>query len=129
MQTGPQVADQAIQGILQRIDALASKIGTTAAHVYDVYIAQSKVEAIRDLMVMAIMLVFIAAGAISFKLLWEKAEKESGDFYGFLCFVCAAVVVVGTLSAFIFGYSAVGEWLNPQYWAFQHLMQDLKSLF
>ena len=45
---GAQVADKAVDGILQRIDALAAKIGTTAAHIWDVYVQQARVEAIRD---------------------------------------------------------------------------------
>jgi hypothetical protein len=35
-------------------------------------------------------------------------------------------MVVG---AFAVSYNALTEWLNPQYWAFQHLTADLKNLF
>ena len=49
MQTGAQVTDKAIDGILQRLDALAAKIGTTAAQLWQVYIAEARVETIRDL--------------------------------------------------------------------------------
>ena len=39
LQSGAEVADKAVQGVLSRIDALAQKLGTTAAQVWNIYVA------------------------------------------------------------------------------------------
>lgn len=123
---GAQVADAAVQGILSRIDQLAAKIGTTAAHVWQIYIAQARVEAIRDT-VMAVLLLSLAI----FLLFWlrYKTDNEVGLYkdsgQGWLSGVALSLLATGAL----YIYSAIPEWLNPQYWAFQHLTADLKNLF
>lgn len=123
---GAQVADAAVQGILSRIDQLAAKIGTTAAHVWQIYIAQARVEAIRDTG-MAVLLLSLAI----FLLFWlrYKTDNEVGLYkdsgQGWLSGVALSLLATGAL----YIYSAIPEWLNPQYWAFQHLTADLKNLF
>jgi hypothetical protein len=72
---GTQVADKAVDGILQRIDALAAKIGTTAQHIWDVYVAQAKVEGVRDLMIVGIMLTMAIVTGIGFKWFWFKEKS------------------------------------------------------
>jgi len=129
---GTQVADKAVDGILQRIDALAAKIGTTAQHIWDVYVAQAKVEGVRDVMIVGIMLTMAIVTGIGFKWFWFKAKEADSDvegFFGFMAGVCVIVFIVSVVLTFSFAYSAVGEFLNPQYWAFQHLTADLKNLF
>jgi len=119
MQTGAQVANDAVQGILSRIDQLASKIGTTAAHVWDVYVGQARVEAIRDGVVGAILFL----GSLLFFWVFFHCDDEDAKIGCFL------VAVAAGIASLIWFYGSAGEWLNPQYWAFQHLTQDLKNLF
>jgi hypothetical protein len=129
---GTQVADKAVDGILQRIDALAAKIGTTAQHIWDVYVAQAKVEGVRDLMIVGIMLTMAIVTGIGFKWFWFKAKKADSDiedFFVFMAGFCVIAFIISVVCTFSFAYSAVGEFLNPQYWAFQHLTADLKNLF
>ena len=135
---GAQIADAAIQGILSRIDQLAAKIGTTAVHIWGVYMAQARVEAIRDTAVAVVLLgatVFLATHVRG--LFWQRYKKanEAGPYYdsgegwamgAVICGALAAMLVIPVLATFS---AALGEWLNPQYWAFQHLTADLKNLF
>jgi hypothetical protein len=129
---GAQVADAAVQGILSRIDQLAAKIGTTAAHVWQIYIAQARVEAIRDTG-MAVLLLSLAIFLATYVrgLFWRryKTANEVGLYIdsgqGWLSGVALSLLATGAL----YIYSAIPEWLNPQYWAFQHLTADLKNLF
>lgn len=118
LQTGAQVADQAVQGILSRIDALAAKLGTTAANVWNIYIAQAKVEAVRDSVIGGILvLLSLLLFGTSFSV--EDDDIKAGAFL-------VGLVVLGF--SLMWWYSAIGEWINPSYWAFQHLTQDLKNL-
>jgi hypothetical protein len=131
MQTGAQVADQAVQGILSRIDQLAVKLGTTAAHLWDIYVWQARVEAVRDgvLAIVGLVSAIIAARLIRFFWKKEAASESSDGWFGFLAFACGAITGAGIILFFLNFYAAIGEYLNPQYWAFQQLTRDLKNLF
>ena len=134
--TGAQVAHEAVQGILNRVDALALKIGTTAQHVWEIYLAQARVEAIRDtvaavlcliLSAILVRLVFFAGNRVT--VVQDMSNSSDGGGW-------TAVVVVSAIPAIAFAvafgvniYNSIPEWLNPQYWAFQHLTADLKNLF
>jgi hypothetical protein len=128
---GAQVADKAVDGILQRIDALAAKIGTTAQHIWDVYVAQARVEAIRDTVFVVLFLIVSSLLAyLSYRLFRYGIKRDGYDDWpyitgGFAGFFSLAILV----ASLVIFYGAIGEWLNPQYWAFQQLTKDLKNLF
>jgi hypothetical protein len=128
---GTQVADKAVDGILQRIDALSAKIGTTAAHVWDVYVQQARVEAIRDTVFVVILLIVSSLLAyLSYRLSRHGIKRDCYDDWPFITGTFAVIGSIGALiAALVISYGAIGELLNPQYWAFQHLMADLKNLF
>lgn len=162
MQTGAQVADKAVQEILSRIDQLAAKIGTTAAHVWDIYVAQGKITGYQDAGSALVFLVLgVALLVVSYvitksivnaektrvdNLRKTKSEyyenRASADFSPYskamdvetdysTLWIAVPTGIIGLallFSSFNYGSSAISEILNPQYWAFQHLMQDLKNL-
>jgi len=129
---GAQVAETAVQGILSRIDQLAAKIGTTAVHIWDVYVAQARVEAIRSTALAVVLLglaVFFATYVRG--LFWQmhKRAYDSGEGWAAGAIIFGIVGAALVIPALINLYVGFGEWLNPQYWAFQHLTADLKNLF
>ena len=128
---GTQVADKAVDGILQRIDALSAKIGPTAAHVWDVYVQQARVEAIRDTVFVVILLIVSSLLAyLSYRLSRHGIKRDCYDDWPFITGTFAVIGSIGALiAALVISYGAIGELLNPQYCAFQHLMADLKNLF
>jgi hypothetical protein len=84
-QTGAQVTDKAVDGILQRIDSLSVKIGTTAAHVWDVYVQQARVEAIRDtVFVVLLLIVSYLLGYLSYRLFRHGIKRD--NYGNFLCY-------------------------------------------
>ena len=133
---GAQVADKAVQEVLSRVDALAAKLGIAAQHVWEIYVQQAKVEAIRDV-ITTVLFLLIAFGlfkAIPF--FWGLKQKaasvdryEDGAGWAAAAIISGVLILpaVGLVLGFL--YSAVGEWINPQYWAFQHLVLDLKNIF
>ena len=128
---GTQIADKAVDGILQRIDALSAKIGTTAAHVWDVYVQQARVEAIRDTVFVVILLIVSSLLAyLSYRLSRHGIKRDCYDDWPFITGTFAVIGSIGALiAALVISYGAIGELLNPQYWAFQQLTKDLKNLF
>jgi hypothetical protein len=100
--------------------------------VWQIYIAQARVEAIRDTG-MAVLLLSLAIFLATYVrgLFWRryKTANEVGLYIdsgqGWLSGVALSLLATGAL----YIYSAIPEWLNPQYWAFQHLTADLKNLF
>jgi hypothetical protein len=134
--SGAQVADNAVQGILQRIDALAAKIGTTAAHVWEIYIQQARVEGIRDASLLLLLLI-VAAVLVRLVFFAGKRAKEiksngryssDGDGWVAICIISGVAAGFAVGLGLMFGYGALGELLNPQYWAFQHLAADLRNI-
>jgi hypothetical protein len=130
-QTGAQVTDKVVDGILQRIDALSAKIGTTAAHVWDVYVQQARVEAIRDtVFVVLLLIVSYFLGYLSYRLFRHGIKRDCYDTWPYITGTFAASgSACALIYALVNSYSAIGEWINPQYWAFTHLMADLRNLF
>ena len=128
-QTGAQVAGQAVQGILQRIDSLAEKIGTTAQAIWQVYVGQARVEGIRDLCIAGVFILLAGVLAKLSVVWWAKGittKEEGWCGCGVFAGLCSGALLMGSLTWI---YGAIGELLNPQYWAFQHLTEDLKNLF
>jgi hypothetical protein len=131
---GSQVTQNITNEILQRVDVLSAKLGTTASHIWDVYVTQGKVEAIRDSVVLGICLIAATGLVLLAKSLHKKIENCCNNGEDELGYVIATVftiilILFTVITGLVHGYDAVGEWLNPQYWAFQHLTMDLKNLF
>jgi len=126
---GAQVTDKAVDGILQRIDALSTKLGTTAAHIWDVYVWQARVEAIRDTVFIVLFLIVSSLFAYLSYRLFRHGIKIDCDDWPFVTGTFALIGSVGALiAALVITYGVIGKLLNPQYWAFQHLMGDLGKL-
>ena len=97
---GTQVADKAVDGILQRIDALSAKIGTTAAHVWDVYVQQARVEAIRDTVFVVILLIVSSLLAyLSYRLSRHGIKRDCYDDWPFITGTFAVIGSIGALIA------------------------------
>ena len=132
--TGAEVTDKAIQGVLSRVDALAGKLGIAAQHLWEIYILQARVEALRDLLLagvyIAISIVLIRIAIPKLLQAWNK-EREYDRHPAYIALSCVAglVAAIFLCLSISYSYQAIGEWFNPQYWAFQHLTLDLKNLF
>jgi hypothetical protein len=133
-----QVTDSAVNGILQRIDTLAEKLGVTAQYIFGIYVKQAKVTAIEDTLFGLLFFVLTALAGWGAVLLYRYGTKNDKDGYrqtdnwpfatGVLVGTVALVVTVAVvflIFALISVYGAIGEWVNPQFWAFQQLMKDL----
>lgn len=107
--------------ILKRIDVLAEKLGTTATHIYQVYVAQARIEAIEDIIAA---LAFAAIALVCILLAMKNFRSKNVDQ-----FVIAIMIIGAVISYFVAFYSILGaatEALNPEWWAIHHIAVELK---
>lgn len=156
MQTGAQVTDQAVQGILSRIDLLSAKLGIVATHLWEIYVHQAKIEGFVSLALAGFFLIIVLVSTyyLSKELRrWEAAKSEwrayrsvEDAWYGSgkdgkpvkplsdddpnsgIITTTIMIGVIGIIVVLVSLGSAYTPLLNPQYWAFQHLTADLRSI-
>ena len=79
---GNGVTQGVVDALLQRLDALAAKLGVTAQYIYGVYVAQARVEAVRDTLcavcwlVLSVLLGYFACYRL---VKWARLDHESSD--------------------------------------------------
>lgn len=115
------------QEVLNRLDALASKLGTTAAYLWAVLVTQAKYQGITDIGC-ALFWGGMAFGLYKLgKLMQSKAEGDKYDSSGF--WIGAFLSWAGGLGCVIvFGtclQSGILELVNPQYYALHELLTTL----
>ena len=112
--------------LLKRLDALAAKLGTTAGNLWQIYVAQARVEIIQDILV-GCLLWAISGFCLYAVIRWDKTppaddlSSVDGDPQAIAFFVALFAFVIGVYWL----YCAVTPWLNPQYWAFRQILSDL----
>jgi hypothetical protein len=119
------VSDESVNVILQRLDVLAAKLGVTAQYIYNVYVHQAYVEVIRNLVVGTLFLTFGLLGSyVAKRLLRYATGPDQDDDWPFIVsgvLMMAGVLFIGiALSSY---YDALGQWLNPQFWALDQLFK------
>jgi len=106
--------------ILSRLDILAQKLGTTAVHLWGVVVRQARIEAWSDLGIAILWLVFIFGVAKLYRVLTSDQADEGGKI---------VFSILGTLCLLIsvyYFYSAASEFINPEFWALDHIIKSVK---
>lgn len=125
MQTPASV--QITNSILDRVDAIAAKLGVAANHLYAVYVHQAFVVGIQDLIVAAVCLILFSIGLYKAKsfVKWDL-DHEYGS-RGVLSFCGAVVITLSLTFGIIYATSAISPLVNPEYWAMQQIISQLKG--
>lgn len=110
--------------ILERIDAIGAKLGVAAGHLYGVLVRQATVDAWRDMILAGVFGVFVGVCAW----LVKKSIKEEFGHHddGFIAFVSGIVGVGLAILMFVFAYTSVGEFMNPEFYAIHNILDALK---
>jgi len=108
--------------MLEALTRLADKLGTTAAHLWDVLIRQAKIE-------VAVDLGFVVLAAFACYLLrkwWISYQDRNGE--GELITLIIATTACAIMSAFaLFNLCEIPTLLfNPQFWALSQILDALK---
>lgn len=123
--------NQLSQEVLNRLDALAAKLGTTVAQLWAVLIVQARVEAWSDVV---FGVVFVALAFWAIKVLrsaitsLSKADPyvrwSNGDAIRFWLSLVGSLAF-GVMATFTIS-DAITPMLNPQYWALQEILKAFK---
>lgn len=138
--------EQFTQQMIQRLDALASKLGMAASAIWGFYLRQSKVEGISDLVcTLACLLVSAILGGVvvwvsarrkewlfgsvrkgdenCYGLYRSEAGKRVGGHVGFMWLIAPAILFA--VFSLLFAREAFTELYNPGYFAFQQILEQL----
>jgi hypothetical protein len=111
------------QELLKRLDALAEKLGTTGAMLWDVMIRQARVELVSDALFMGLNVLFVY---LLYKW-WKRVLDNAGEGEAIGSVIVSIVVLVFTIANVCELVFYVPTLLfNPKYWAFQQIMDKLK---
>lgn len=119
-----------VNEMMSRIDLLATKLGVAAEHLWEVMVRQAVITGTIELLTV----IFITSGlAIYVKLLlknrWYDKIEEVPTLSGVIV-VCSMVIatVFGLcmLVAFTTLDSAITKILNPEYWAYQSFLGNVR---
>ena len=121
------------QEVLKRLDAFAAQLHTTGAQLWDILVAQARVEAIKDLLDLGVAGFVGTAGLyICIKLAIfctneddkKYSEKNEGNIVAaFMGSLLTGVVGLIGAGCFLVNLTSwITPLLNPQYWALQQIL-------
>lgn len=127
--------EQLQQQLLQRLDALAQKLGIAATAIWNMYVQQARIDGLEC--VVFSVLSFVATGILSviakrryarplvapIKDEFDVVHTDTHDDASWIA-VCAFLCLI---PAFICGCNAIDLLLNPQLVAFQRILEALKN--
>ena len=109
------------QQVIDTLQVLADKLGTTAEFLWEVLLIQAKVEA-----VVAIMVVLISGTMLALSLKLAYRNRDFNDDSKFPPFFLGLLLTIGTASALIYNLLILPTLLiNPEYWALQEVLKKL----
>lgn len=117
--------------ILKRIDAVAEKFGVTSGQLWQIFVAQQKVEGFSHLAWAFFNSIVVVAGVFAFR--WGNKKLKETSLYTDED-TCYIVMIVGSIVSLLFSLfvlinldCAFTEFLNPDYAAFKTLVNMLKQ--
>lgn len=129
--------------LFKRIDALAVKLGVTAQYLWGVLVKQAGVEGVKDLTFVGIFGLSALALALWARTCFKRSnlrkEGECGNYaenyvynydqrvnYEIDGWISAVVAGILMIPACILTSDAITALANPEYWAFQRVMEIFK---
>jgi len=110
--------------LLKRLDALATKVGTTGEHLWTVLVAQARIDAIQY--IIGAILVLLAAIVVAYigTHIWKSADGfNDGKAWGIFLWFAASI---GFAAAAALATDSLTPLLNPEYWAFKEILRLVK---
>lgn len=121
------MTEQLSTEVLKRVDALASQLHTTGSQLWQVLVAQARVEAITDLCQLGLLtLGMVALGWFEYWLIKKgsnpQVDYDTQETCGITSCVLGIILIVGVGIWMGICTNWVTPMLNPQYWALQQVM-------
>jgi hypothetical protein len=116
--------------LMKYIDTMSVKLGVAAQHLYEVLTRQSIVEGITYLILYPVLFAISLIGLIYSLKFYRKFDNERRFDEEYMAI--AAACIFGILTAIMFIAliievpEAIGQLVNPEYYAIQHLLDAIK---
>ncbi len=118
----------AVEKVLQKIDAIAIKLGTTAEHLWVILVKQAYVTFIGYSIRYVLAIIFLCCMVKFFPYMYRKfthedwcAESTSGGFLIATFVICMIITVVAATGAVANITYTISLYFNPEYFAFQRI--------
>jgi hypothetical protein len=111
--------------ILKRIDALADKLGVAASYIFKLYVQQARVEVLHDFAVLIVSGVITWVSIKAMQYFFADSDSDARIPFvicGFLGTIVAAIMLIDFMFSDV--WTAM---MNPEFWAFHHIVRDIKS--
>lgn len=120
-----------IQEIANILNKLGVYLDSTGQEVFRIYLEQVRVETILNLYSISFLLLTMVGGAIALKYLhlWKDSENYNDYRHGELRMIPMAILyiflTVSIILVISMGFTTLGMWMNPEYYAIQKLLTNL----
>lgn len=113
------------QELLKRLDALADKLGTTAAYLWSTLVKQAISSGISDAIWGVFFVILSTIAYFVGKALWKKGKDHEDNFAaGAFAWAVSAAAFMGGLNFLV---CAIQEFYNPAYYALHEVLQTLSK--
>lgn len=115
------------------LDKLASQLGTTSEYLWGILLRQAPFSA--TVLLVQIILIFIAVYALYRLHVYFSTEDEDGrslyyekqEVLQFPMFICACILGIFIIAAFLLFENILWGFFNPEYWALTEVVSALKA--
>lgn len=117
--------------VLDRIDALAEKLGVAAEHIWEILVQQAPIEAWSNIVMTVITLTFcFTLVSIGFHrnskgVKWMSDDNESPSINGLITWIPLAIGVIMFVTAIFSASGWATQILNPEHYAWQQIQRLL----
>jgi len=115
--------------VLQRIDALAAKLGVAAGEVWKILVKQSVVEAWQQVATGVVFVLVMVAFIYFGRWCWKRYE-ESGGYgdWNTSALIAYSLALIPAVIAICSVITAISRFVNPEYYALQVILETLKPV-
>lgn len=122
------VESGAIEKVLERIDTLALKLGTTAEHLWEILVKQAYVTFFSYGIRYTLTIIFLCCMVKVFPYLVKEFEKEDFDAESgkgivliIVCIACSIITIISLILTTANLTYFISLYFNPEYFAFQKI--------
>ena len=118
-----------MDNMAELLSALAVKLGTTTEHLWRVLLKQAPIDGLVTL-VQCIILVFVAVWFAKFTVAIKKAIDDGSRDEVWWCVPIMGWVILSTLLIALFFLlpDVAASFINPEYWALEHLLNKIATI-
>ena len=110
--------------VISRIDVLAEKLGVAAEQLWTSYLLEAKLVCLDFIIIVLVTIPTVAVAIWCLKKL-NACEYKNEDWWMGWTMVTVLCAIIAVIATIVMGFLALHALINPEYWAFNHIMMYL----